>query len=191
MEVCFFGFHSCREGFNRPKEPPALPGKPISTLAVPVGDVAPRRFKSLAAGLTAPLGPNDPRNNIRRCNRTVREYEEGQATKASLALEIATLLRSTNGVVGDSRDEHRQSILGSTENSWRASQAWHRFRPDQRRQVDGTQEGTSVEGRKTFLRNHADGIAAMDLFVVPIISFRLLYGLLITSLGRRTILWFA
>jgi hypothetical protein len=27
---------------------------------------------------------------------------------------------------------------------------------------------------KTFLRNHADGIAAMDLFVVPTLSFRLL-----------------
>jgi hypothetical protein len=31
----------------------------------------------------------------------------------------------------------------------------------------------------TFLRNHADGIVAMDLFVVPTISFQLLYGLLI------------
>ena len=39
---------------------------------------------------------------------------------------------------------------------------------------------------KTFLRNHADGIAAMDLFVVPTISFRLLYGLF----GRRQVLWF-
>src|ERR1700746_428947 len=35
------------------------------------------------------------------------------------------------------------------------------------------------QGWKTFLRNHADGIASMDLFVVPTISFRLLYGLLI------------
>jgi hypothetical protein len=34
-------------------------------------------------------------------------------------------------------------------------------------------------GWKTFLHNHADGIASMDLFVVPTISFRLLYGLLI------------
>src|SRR5215218_4138126 len=44
-------------------------------------------------------------------------------------------------------------------------------------------------GWKTFLRNHADGIAAMDLFVVPTISFRLLYGLLIIGHGRRQILW--
>ena len=41
----------------------------------------------------------------------------------------------------------------------------------------------------TFLRNHADGIAAMDLFVVPTVSFRLLYGLLIMGHGRRQILW--
>jgi hypothetical protein len=41
------------------------------------------------------------------------------------------------------------------------------------------------QGWKTFLRNHADGIAAIDLFVVPTISFRLLYGLLIVGLGRR------
>src|ERR1700730_10037590 len=34
------------------------------------------------------------------------------------------------------------------------------------------------QGWRTFLRNHADGIAAMDMFVVPTISFRLLYGLL-------------
>jgi hypothetical protein len=41
------------------------------------------------------------------------------------------------------------------------------------------------QGWKTFLRNHANGIAAMDLFVV----FRLLYGLLIMGHGRRQILW--
>ena len=45
------------------------------------------------------------------------------------------------------------------------------------------------QGWKTFLRNHADGIVAMDLFVVPTVSFRLLYGLLIMGHGRRQILW--
>ena len=49
--------------------------------------------------------------------------------------------------------------------------------------------GTPSQGWKTFLRNHADGIAAMDLFVVPTISFRLLYGLLVMGHGRRQILW--
>jgi transposase InsO family protein len=46
------------------------------------------------------------------------------------------------------------------------------------------------QGWRTFLRNHADGIAATDMFVVPTISFRLLYGLLIMGHGRRPILWF-
>jgi transposase InsO family protein len=45
------------------------------------------------------------------------------------------------------------------------------------------------QGWKTFLRNHADGIASMDLFLVPTISFRLLYGLLILQHGRRELLW--
>src|ERR1700726_5343710 len=45
------------------------------------------------------------------------------------------------------------------------------------------------QGWRTFLRNHADGIAAMDMFVVPTISFRLLYGLLIMGHGRRQIVW--
>ena len=39
--------------------------------------------------------------------------------------------------------------------------------------------GPPSQGWRTFLRNHADGIAAIDLFVVPTVSFRLLYGLLI------------
>ncbi|MET4518130.1 hypothetical protein [Bradyrhizobium sp. I1.7.5] len=50
--------------------------------------------------------------------------------------------------------------------------------------------GPPSQGWKTFLRNHADGIVAIDLFVVPTISFRLLYGLLIMGHGRRQILWF-
>jgi hypothetical protein len=47
------------------------------------------------------------------------------------------------------------------------------------------------QGWRTFLLNHADGIASIDLFVVPTISFRLLYGLLILRPDRRRILWLA
>jgi hypothetical protein len=45
------------------------------------------------------------------------------------------------------------------------------------------------QGWKTFLRNHADGVASMDLFLVPTISFRLLYGFLILQHSRRELLW--
>src|SRR5260370_24557298 len=44
------------------------------------------------------------------------------------------------------------------------------------------------QGWKTFLHNHADGIASMDLFVVPTISFRLLYGFLVLQHSPRTLL---
>lgn len=50
-------------------------------------------------------------------------------------------------------------------------------------------KGPPSQGWKTFLHNHADGIAAMDLFVVPTVSFRLLYGLLIMGHSRRRVLW--
>jgi hypothetical protein len=43
------------------------------------------------------------------------------------------------------------------------------------------------QGWRTFLTNHADGIAAVDLFVLPTITFRLLYCLVILRHGRR--LW--
>jgi len=49
--------------------------------------------------------------------------------------------------------------------------------------------GPPSQGWKTFVLNHADGIAAMDLFVVPTVSFQLLYGLLIMGHSRRRILW--
>jgi transposase InsO family protein len=42
---------------------------------------------------------------------------------------------------------------------------------------------------KTFLRNHAPDIAAIDLFVVPTIGFKLLYGIVIMRLDRRRLLW--
>ena len=49
--------------------------------------------------------------------------------------------------------------------------------------------GLPSPGWKTFLINHADGTASMDLFVVPTISFRLLYGFLILLHARRELLW--
>lgn len=43
----------------------------------------------------------------------------------------------------------------------------------------------------TFLRNHADGIASIDLFVVPTITFKLLFGLVVLRHDRREIVSFA
>src|SRR6476620_2472372 len=84
----------------------------------------------------------------------------------------------------------RQSTLGSATDSWRASQARHQIGQTSVAKYMARRRGPPSQGWKAFLRNHADGIAAMDLFVVPTISFRLLYGLLIMGHGRRQVLWF-
>jgi len=44
---------------------------------------------------------------------------------------------------------------------------------------------------KTFLRNHMEGIASIDLFVVPTIAFQQLFALLVLGHKRRQLLWFA
>ena len=45
------------------------------------------------------------------------------------------------------------------------------------------------QGWRTFLRNHAPAIAAMDMFVAPTIGFDLLYAFVIVRLDRRGLVW--
>src|SRR6187200_1408042 len=49
--------------------------------------------------------------------------------------------------------------------------------------------GPPSQGWRTFLRNHAPDIAAMDLFIVPTIGFDLLYAFVIVRLDRRDLVW--
>src|SRR5471030_744540 len=49
--------------------------------------------------------------------------------------------------------------------------------------------GPTSQRWRTFLRNHAPDIAAMDLFVVPTIGFGLLYAFVIVRLERRNLAW--
>ena len=44
---------------------------------------------------------------------------------------------------------------------------------------------------RTFLRNHADAIAAIDLCLVPTLTFECLFLFLVVGHGRRQLLWFA
>jgi transposase InsO family protein len=48
-----------------------------------------------------------------------------------------------------------------------------------------------VQTWKTFVRNHMEGIAAIDLFVVPTIAFQQLFAFLVLRYERRQLLWFA
>ena len=44
---------------------------------------------------------------------------------------------------------------------------------------------------RTFLCNHAEAIAAIDLCVVPTLTFECLFAFLVLGRGRRQLLWFA
>src|SRR5262249_3969281 len=52
------------------------------------------------------------------------------------------------------------------------------------------QGGPRSQGWKTFLRNHAQAIAAIDLCVVPTLTFERLFAFLVPGRGRRPLLWF-
>jgi transposase InsO family protein len=74
---------------------------------------------------------------------------------------------------------------------------WHRagFRRYWRSQSTVAKYMATADGRPSgqswgaFLRNHMPHTAAMDLFVVPTISFDLLYVLVIVRLARRELVW--
>lgn len=57
-----------------------------------------------------------------------------------------------------------------------------KYRPESR--------GKPSQGWRTFLQNHASGIAAMHFIVVPTATFRLLYVLVVKSQERRKIVHF-
>jgi hypothetical protein len=53
------------------------------------------------------------------------------------------------------------------------------------------QRGPPSQTWRTFLRNHGEAIAAIDLCLVPTMTFECLFAFLIVSHGRRQLLWFA
>ena len=52
------------------------------------------------------------------------------------------------------------------------------------------QDGTPSQSWKTFLRNHAQAIAPIDLCVLPTLTFVRLFAFLVLGHGRRQLLWF-
>ena len=110
-----------------------------------------------------------------------------------LALEVERLARTPCPISGNpevyQRDEHCQSLVGSAADSRRTAQARIDVGQTSVAKYISRSTRSPSQGWKTFLRNHANGIAAIELFVVPTVSFRLLYGLLTMGHGRRQILW--
>src|SRR5450830_2175445 len=51
-------------------------------------------------------------------------------------------------------------------------------------------QNPSSQTWKTFLRNHAEAIAAIDMCVVPTLTFDRLFAFLVLGHGRQQLLWF-
>lgn len=79
--------------------------------------------------------------------------------------------------------------MGRSQDAWRTAQTGYRGRP-----VHGINlhaAAAPLQTWKTFIRNHMEGIAAIDLFVVPTIAFQQLFAFLVLRYERRRLLWFA
>src|SRR3954447_26398687 len=125
-----------------------------------------------------------PETNVRWARAGFRTFwrwkSRSRAGRRQVPLEIRQLIREislANPLWGAPRIHGELLKLGvDVGQTWVAKyMARHRKPPSQ--------------GWRTFLSNHADGIVSIDLFVVPTISFRVLYGLIVLRHDRRRILW--
>ena len=78
--------------------------------------------------------------------------------------------------------------MGRIQDPWRASDARVRSCPVSKYLVRPLKPPSQTW--KTFLRNHAEAIAAIDICVVPTLTFDLLFAFLVLGHGRRQLLWF-
>src|ERR1700730_18329135 len=109
-----------------------------------------------------------------------------------LALEVAPTGRATADRHGTARidpaDERRKSALGRATHPRRTAQARFEIAQSSVANYMVKRRAPPSQGWRTFLRNHAPDIAAMDLFVVPTIGFDLLYAFVIWP-DRRDLVW--
>jgi transposase InsO family protein len=110
-----------------------------------------------------------------------------------LALEVALTGRPAADRIGppciDPADEHREPALGSAGIHGELLKLGFAVAQSSVAKYMVKRRGLPSQGWRTFLRNHAPDIAAMDLFVVPTIGFDLLYAFVIVRLDRRHLVW--
>jgi transposase InsO family protein len=111
-----------------------------------------------------------------------------------LALEVAPLGRATADRHGAARvdppDEHGENPLwGAPRIHGELLKLGFEVAQSSVAKYMVKRRGPPSQGWRTFLRNHAPDIAAMDLFVVPTIGFDLLYAFVIVRLDRRNLVW--
>src|SRR5437867_5772195 len=94
--------------------------------------------------------------------------------------------RDWEGPAGsDTADEPRQSPLGCTKNPRRAVEARPNGLAGDGFEVHGPASEAAVAGVRTFLKNHAPDLIALDFFTVPTATFRVLFVLVMLTHSRR------
>jgi hypothetical protein len=110
-----------------------------------------------------------------------------------LALEIALTGRAAADRDGppctDPADEHQNPLWGAPRIHGELLKLGFEIAQSSVAKYMVKRCGPPSQGWRTFLRNHAPDIAAMDLFVVPTIGFDLLFGFVIVRLDRRDLVW--
>jgi hypothetical protein len=103
-------------------------------------------------------------------------HRGGRPRKDAALIELIRRMWTVNPTWGSPRIRDELAKLGL-----QASTATIRkYRPKSRRRPS--------QGWLTFLRNHAGAISAMDFFVVPMVTCRLLYVLVVITHERRKII---
>ena len=91
----------------------------------------------------------------------------------------------------DPADEQRKPVVGRIPDPWRAFDARVRSRPIDGLEIHGA--GSGCRRRKAgrhFCEITLQAIAAIDLCVVPTLTFDRLFAFLVLGHGRRQLLWF-
>jgi transposase InsO family protein len=135
------------------------------------------------------INPADSHNHPAR---DARSLASGRLSLL-LALEVALTGRATADRHGAARvdpaDGRRKPALGAPRIHGELLKLGFEVAQSSVAKYIVKRRGPPSQGWRTFLRNHAPDIAAMDLFVVPTIGFDLLYAFVIVRLGRRDLVW--
>jgi transposase InsO family protein len=108
----------------------------------------------------------------------------------ALALKVWTAVSSARSSWADPADELRKPALGCAAHPRRALEVGIGISQATVAKYMVRWVGTPSPTWRSFLRNEAIGIAAIDMFVAVSVSFRLLYVMIILAHGRREIVRF-
>jgi hypothetical protein len=114
---------------------------------------------------------------------------------ALLEMEKSAWQWPPGGISGSSHshpsNERRQPALGSVSHSWGIAEDWNRSVSSDRGQIQVRHRKPPSQTWQTFLRNQTKDFVSIDFFVVPTITFQLLFTFVILSHDRRLLVHFA